>query len=142
MHHPRVSCAKRNVLAPTAIAPEVELYHALVHYRSGDAFSAIAVGQSSFDREHSDVLYVYQDARDQPLEGHLFRQRRPRFHYQLRSQLPTRPQRSLSPMLRPPDPSFQLVYRLKDSVMSGKFQMRMPGQAQWRSYLEWNGGKK
>jgi len=35
-----------------------------------------------------------------------------------------------------------LVYELKDAVMSGKFQIRMPGQAEWKSYLEWNGAKK
>jgi hypothetical protein len=37
---------------------------------------------------------------------------------------------------------FQLVYKLKDGVMSGKFQMRMPGQADWKSYLEWSGAKQ
>jgi uncharacterized protein YaiE (UPF0345 family) len=27
-------------------------------------------------------------------------------------------------------------------VMSGKFQMKMPGQPDWKTYLEWSGGKK
>jgi hypothetical protein len=31
---------------------------------------------------------------------------------------------------------------LKDGVMSGKFQMRMPGQADFKSYLEWTGGHR
>jgi len=26
--------------------------------------------------------------------------------------------------------------------MSGKFQMQMPGQGGWKSYLEWSGAKK
>jgi hypothetical protein len=25
--------------------------------------------------------------------------------------------------------------------MAGKFQMQPPGQTEWRSYLEWSGGK-
>jgi hypothetical protein len=29
----------------------------------------------------------------------------------------------------------------KGAVMSGKFQMRMPGQAELKSYLEWSGLK-
>jgi hypothetical protein len=35
-----------------------------------------------------------------------------------------------------------LIYQLKDAVMSGKFQMRTPGQADWKTYLEWSGAKK
>lgn len=34
------------------------------------------------------------------------------------------------------------MYELKDAVMRGKFQMRMPGQNDWKSYLEWTGAKK
>jgi hypothetical protein len=26
--------------------------------------------------------------------------------------------------------------------MSGKFQLRMPGQAEFKSYLEWSGARK
>ena len=36
-------------------------------------------------------------------------------------------------------PQFRLIYRLQGGVMSGTFQMRMPGQSQWQSYLEWSG---
>jgi hypothetical protein len=41
-----------------------------------------------------------------------------------------------------PGPRFRLVYELKGAVMSGKFQMQMPGQSDWKSYLEWSGGNK
>jgi hypothetical protein len=34
------------------------------------------------------------------------------------------------------------VYELKGDVMFGKFQMHMPGQTEWKSYLEWSGAKK
>ena len=39
-------------------------------------------------------------------------------------------------------PQFQLVYQLRDALMSGKFQMRMPGQAEWKSDLEWSDSGK
>lgn len=41
-----------------------------------------------------------------------------------------------------PGPQFRLVYELNAAVMSGKFQMKMPGQPDWKTYLEWSGGKK
>ena len=41
-----------------------------------------------------------------------------------------------------PGPQFRLTYDLKGGVMQGKFQVRMPGGLEWRSYLEWSGGKK
>jgi hypothetical protein len=31
---------------------------------------------------------------------------------------------------------------LKGAIMAGKFQMQMPGQTDWKSYLEWSGGRK
>jgi hypothetical protein len=42
----------------------------------------------------------------------------------------------------PSGPQFRLVYEMKDAVMSDKFQMRMPGQAESKAYLEWSGAKK
>ena len=42
----------------------------------------------------------------------------------------------------PSAPQFRLVYVLKDAVMSGKSQMRMPGQMEWKSYLEWSGAMR
>ena len=41
-----------------------------------------------------------------------------------------------------PGPQFRLLYELKGAIMQGKFQMRMPGQNEWKSYLEWSGPKK
>jgi hypothetical protein len=34
-----------------------------------------------------------------------------------------------------------LIYELKAGIMSGKFQMHLPGQGDWKSYLEWSGRK-
>jgi hypothetical protein len=36
-------------------------------------------------------------------------------------------------------PQFLLTYELKGALMTGRFQMQMPGQSDWRTYLEWSG---
>ena len=41
-----------------------------------------------------------------------------------------------------PGPQFRIIYELKGVTMFGKFQMRAPGQTEFRSYLEWSGPKK
>ena len=41
-----------------------------------------------------------------------------------------------------PGPQFRLSYELNAGVMTGKFQMRMPGQQEFASYLEWSGKRK
>ena len=41
-----------------------------------------------------------------------------------------------------PGPQFRLSYEFHDGVMAGKFEMRMPGQADFASYLQWSGGRK
>jgi hypothetical protein len=39
-------------------------------------------------------------------------------------------------------PQFRLSYELTGKVMTGKFEMHMPGQGEWRTYLEWSGSRK
>lgn len=99
-------------------------------------------GPATFDCEHGDLLYVYADGPGLKAiyldnEGHVI-------HYDVSAPEPgtamflSEAAQAGSPM----GPQFRLVYVLKDGVMSGKFQMRMPGGTEWRSYLEWSGGKK
>jgi hypothetical protein len=116
--------------------PELK-HHVLV--RSSEAYAACK-GPTSFDCEHSDLLYVYQEAENQPLkaiyfdnEGHVIR-------YDVST--PDSTSAVFLSEASPTAPQFRLVYVLKDAVMSGKFQMRMPGQAEWKSYLEWSGAKR
>jgi len=97
-------------------------------------------GPEAFNREHGDLLYVYQEAAGQPLkaiyldnEGHVI-------HYAVST--PKSTTVIFVSEASPSGPQFQLVYELKDAVMSGKVQMRAPGQTEWTSYLEWSGAKK
>ena len=41
-----------------------------------------------------------------------------------------------------PGPQFKLSYELSGKVMTGRFQMHMPGQGDWHTYLEWSGSRK
>jgi len=93
-------------------------------------------GPADFNCEHGDILYIYQEAPEQlkaiyfDSEGHVI-------HYDVSTPAPSTAIFLSSPSQ--PGPQFKLSYELKGSIMSGKFQMRMPGQAEFKSYLEWEG---
>jgi hypothetical protein len=118
-----------------AFKPELK-HHVLV--RRSD--SAACKGPQKFDCEHSDMLYVYQDDVDQSLKAIYFDNEGQVIHYAVST-----PDSGTAMFISDESqfgPQFRLVYELKGSVMWGKFQMRMPGQAAWKSYLEWSGEKK
>jgi hypothetical protein len=117
-------------------APELK-HHVLVR-RNGDSVGC--TGPKGFDCEHSDVLYIYQEAQDQPLKAIYFDSEGHVIHYAVST--PDSTTAVFISEASPTGPQFQLVYQLKDAVISGKFQMRMPGQSAWKSYLEWSGTKK
>lgn len=94
----------------------------------------------AFDCQHDDLLYIYQESQGQPLRAIYFDSEGHVIHYAVSTPGPTTAL-FLSPS-SPSGPQFQLLYQLKDAVMSGKFQMRLPGQSAWKSYLEWSGARK
>ena len=114
-----------------------ELKHHVLVRRSG---AAACKGPADYDCDHSDVLYVYRDAENQPLQAIYFDNEGHVIHYGVST--PDSTTAMFVSDASPSGPQFRLVYELKDAVMSGKFQMRMPGQAEWKSYLEWSGAKK
>lgn len=96
-------------------------------------------GPASFDCEHGDLLYVFQDAHGQPLKAIYFDNEGHVIHYDVSAPAPGTVVFLSEPS---PGPQFRLVYELKGAVMTGKFQMHMPGQGDWQSYLEWSGLKQ
>ena len=94
-------------------------------------------GPASFDCDHGDLLYIFQDAPGQPLRAIYFDNEGHVIHYDVSTPNSTTAI-FLSDASRP-GPQFRLIYELKDHVMNGRFQMRMAGQADWKSYLEWSG---
>jgi uncharacterized protein YaiE (UPF0345 family) len=102
--------------------------------------SAGCQAPSSYDCEHGDLLYVYQDAPGLPLKAIYFDNEGHVIHYDV-----TTPKPGTAIFLSEashPGPQFRLVYERNATVMSGKFQVKMPGQGDWKSYLEWSGAKK
>jgi hypothetical protein len=97
-------------------------------------------GPATFDCEHGDLLYVYQDAPGQPLKAIYFDNEGHVIHYSVST--PDATTAIFLSDISQPGPQFQLVYELKGAVMWGKFQMRMPGQKDWKLYLEWSGSKQ
>lgn len=109
--------------------------HVLVRHSA----SAGCKGPQDFDCEHGDLLYVYQPAPGQPLKAIYFDNEGHVIQYDVAA-----PEPDTAIFLSPasvPGPQFRLVYELKGGVMTGKFQIRVPGQTEFRSYLEWSGSK-
>jgi len=97
-------------------------------------------GPTSYDCGHNDLLYVYQEAPGQALKAIYFDNEGHVIHYAISTPDPSTAV-FLSPA-SPHGPQFRLIYQLKDALMSGKFQVRGPGEASWKTYLEWSGAKK
>ena len=97
-------------------------------------------GPDDFNCQHGDLLYIYTEGPGRPLRAIYFDNEGHVIHYTVTAPTPTTAE-FLSDA-NSPGPQFRLLYELKDSVMSGRFQIRMPGQSEWKSYLEWRGARK
>lgn len=96
-------------------------------------------GPAGFDCEHTDLMYIYPDQAGRSFQAIFFDNEGHTIEYRVQT---PRPDTALFVSLPGrPGPQYRLTYELKSGVMEGKFQMRMPGAAQFQSYLEWSGGK-
>lgn len=94
-------------------------------------------GPAAFDCAHTDLLYVYPGSAGRALRAIYFDNEGHVIHYGV-----SVPQPGTAVFLsdaHAPGPQFRLFYTLSHAILSGKFQMRMPGQADWKTYLEWSG---
>lgn len=110
--------------------------HVLARYATTDPGCK---APTSFDCLHSDLLYVFQEMPGSPLKADYFDSEGHVIHYDV-----TTPTASSVVFLSVPGPGpqFRLTYELTGKVMTGKFQMHMPGQGDWRTYLDWSGSRK
>jgi hypothetical protein len=97
-------------------------------------------GPAAFDCEHSDLLFIYADSDPRALKAIYFDNEGHVITYDV--SVPDPATAILLSDEHKPGPQFRLMYQLKNAVLSGKFQMRMPGQKDWQSYLEWSGPKQ
>ena len=102
--------------------------------------SASCKAPTDFDCEHGDLLYVYAEGPEQTLKAIYFDSEGHVIHYSVSAMTGSSAIFLSDPTA--PGPQFRLVYELKSGVMAGKFQTRMPGQSEWKSYLEWSGSRK
>ncbi|MGP8251700.1 MAG: hypothetical protein ACLQHF_06670 [Terracidiphilus sp.] len=110
------------------------------HVLARRSYTADCHGPEDYDCKHGDLLYVYRDAAGGDLRAIYFDSEGHVIHYAV-----TTPEPQTAVFLSDasaPGPLFRLVYQRKDLVLSGKFQMRMPGEQEWHSYLEWSGAKR
>jgi hypothetical protein len=101
---------------------------------------ALPLGAQSAQSAADPLLYVFSDGPVQPLKAIYFDNEGHVIHYKVST-----PDAGTAVFLSDgsqPGPAFQLVYQSKDAAMLGRFQMRMPGQTEWKSYLEWSGAKQ
>ena len=95
------------------------------HVLARHSRTADCKGAPGFDCEHGDLLYVYPDGPGQALKAICFDSEGHVIHYDVST------------------PNATTAIFLSDGSQPGpQFQMRMPGQSSWSSYLEWSGGKK
>ena len=96
-------------------------------------------GPDGFNCQHGDLLYVYTEPPAGTLKAIFFDNEGHVIHYSVST-----PDATTAVFLSDAQagPQFRLTYQLKSGTMSGRFQMLMPGQTDWKSYLDWTGGPR
>jgi hypothetical protein len=110
------------------------------HVLARHSIGADCKGPADFNCEHSDLLYIYQDAPGKPFRAIFFDNEGHVIPYSVSTEKP-----ASAVFLSDPSaagPQYRLSYELKGGVMFGKFAMRMPGQPEFRTYLDWSGKRK
>ena len=110
--------------------------HILARHGSNDSCK----GPADFDCDHHDLFYIFQDLPGRPLKAIYFDNEGHVINYDVFASGPTKVV-FVSPASTP-GPRFRLLYDLNAGIMSGKFQSQLPGETEWKSYLEWSGSKK
>jgi hypothetical protein len=110
--------------------------HVLARHSSGGTCK----GPEDFDCQHSDLLYIYPAGNGQTLEAIYFDNEGHVIHYDVFTPKPGTVVFLSNPAQ--PGPQFRLSYELVEGVMTGKFQLQMPGQTEFASYLEWSGKRQ
>jgi hypothetical protein len=110
--------------------------HVLARHSSGGECK----GPEDYNCDHADLLYLYSKDHAGGLRAIYFDNEGHVIHYVV--SIPRAGALVLLSEPERPGPQFLLSYELSRGVMTGKLQVRMPGQAEFASYLEWSGGRK
>lgn len=110
------------------------------HVLARHSAAAACKAPDDFDCQHRDLLYIYPEGPSLGLKAIYFDNEGHTIHYAVSTPKPGSVV-FLSESGQP-GPEFRLTYELVDGVMAGKFQVRMGGQTEYKSYLEWRGKGK
>jgi hypothetical protein len=102
------------------------------HSRSGSCSAP-----DDFDCLHSDLLYIYPASTGAALEAIYFDNEGHVIHYAISTPKPGTVVFLSDPAQ--PGPQYRLSYTFLGGVMSGLFELKMPTQTEFTSYLEWSG---
>jgi len=105
------------------------------HSRSGSCSAP-----DDFDCLHSDLLYIYPASTGAALEAIYFDNEGHVIHYAVSTPKPGTVVFLSDPAQ--PGPQYRLSYTFLDGVMTGQFEMKMPSQTEFASYLEWSGKRQ
>jgi hypothetical protein len=93
-----------------------------------------------FNCQHSDLLYLYPAGNGQALEAIYFDNEGHVIHYGV--SIPKAGTVVFLSDPAQPGPQYRLSYTLLEGVMSGRFELKMPSQTEFTSYLEWSGKRQ
>lgn len=102
--------------------------------------SKTVLAAAGYDTHHEDVLYVYQDAPDQPYRAIYFDNEGHVIHYTVT--VPLSATAVFTSDTSQPGPQFRLTYTLQAGNLNGKFEVAAPGQSAFQTYLSWSGPKQ
>ncbi|MGB8259022.1 MAG: hypothetical protein WCE75_01665 [Terracidiphilus sp.] len=105
------------------------------HLLARHATSGACTAPDDFDCRHADLLFVYPEG--QALKAIYFDNEGHVLHYDV--SVPQPGAAVLVTDASQPGPQYRLTYTLAAGVMTGKFEIRMAGQADFATYLEWSG---
>lgn len=96
--------------------------------------------EDQIDCRHNDLLYIYFEGAGPALKAIYFDNEGHVIHYEV--SIPKPGTVVLLSDGAQPGPQYRLSYELADGVMTGKFELKMPGQSEFMSYLEWSGKRR
>jgi len=127
--------AQAHVATSYSFRMELREYLMARHARNGTCSAP-----DDYDCQHSDLLYIYPTGNGSAFEAIYFDNEGHIIRYSLTSPKPGTAVFLSDPAL--PGPQYRLSYTFLNEVMSGQFEMKMPGQADFTSYLEWSGKRQ
>jgi hypothetical protein len=110
------------------------------HVVARHSTSGACKGPEDFNCLHGDLLYIYPADKGEALKAIYFDNEGHVLSYDVSTPKPGTVV-FLSDSTQP-GPQFRLSYELAGGVMTGKFQLKMPGQREFTSYLEWSGARQ